>query len=80
MSSYLLIYGRPGNPFSQPAAFPADVYTQLIRCNGNEFPHGVDKVWSFTDCTSNAIMKDAGIIEAFAFDRHFEQMGFIRKP
>ncbi len=39
-----------------------------------------DKKWSFTDCVSYAVMKQFGIQEAFAFDHHFEQMGFIRRP
>jgi predicted nucleic acid-binding protein len=39
-----------------------------------------DKCWSFTDCASYAAMKDQDIDEVFSFDRHFEQMGFIRKP
>ena len=40
----------------------------------------VDKRWSFTDCTSKVIMEQRRIYEVFAFDRHFEQLGFIRKP
>ncbi|MFN7948481.1 MAG: PIN domain-containing protein [Blastocatellia bacterium] len=40
----------------------------------------VDKQWSFTDCVSYVVMKQQGISEAFAFDHHFEQMGFIRRP
>ena len=39
-----------------------------------------DKQWSFTDCTSYVVMKDFGITDIFAFDHHFEQMGFIRLP
>lgn len=39
-----------------------------------------DKKWSFTDCVSYAIMKQRGIEEAFTFDHHFEQMGFLRRP
>jgi hypothetical protein len=39
-----------------------------------------DKMWSFTDCTSKVIMEKLGLVEVFAFDRHFEQMGFFRKP
>jgi uncharacterized protein len=39
-----------------------------------------DKQWSFTDCTSYVVMKDQGITEAFTFDHHFLQMGFIRRP
>jgi len=42
--------------------------------------HNTDKLWSFTDCTSYAAMKKSGIAEAFAFDHHFEQMGFILLP
>lgn len=39
-----------------------------------------DKNWSFTDCTSKVLMGRLKIDEVFAFDHHFEQMGFIRKP
>ncbi len=42
--------------------------------------YNVDKQWSFTDCTSYVVMKDFGITEVFAFDHHFEQMGFILMP
>lgn len=40
----------------------------------------IDKQWSFTDCTSYVVMKHRGITEAFTFDHHFSQMGFIRRP
>jgi predicted nucleic acid-binding protein len=39
-----------------------------------------DKRWSFTDCTSFAIMRELGIAKAFSFDRNFEQAGFDRLP
>lgn len=39
-----------------------------------------DKAWSFTDCVSYVVMKQLGISESFAFDHHFSQMGFIRRP
>ena len=39
-----------------------------------------DKPWSFTDCTSFAVMKDLGIEEAFTFDRNFLEAGFARVP
>jgi len=39
-----------------------------------------DKSWSFTDCISKAVMDLFKIREAFTFDRHFEQMSYIRKP
>lgn len=40
----------------------------------------VDKHWSFTDCVSYVVMKQHEISEVFAFDHHFEQMGFVLKP
>lgn len=39
-----------------------------------------DKRYSLTDCISFVVMRDHGIGRAFAFDRHFEQEGFIREP
>ncbi|HFD40123.1 MAG TPA: PIN domain-containing protein [Anaerolineae bacterium] len=40
-----------------------------------------DKRFSFTDCTSFVIMRRLGLLYAFAFDDHFEQVGrFIRLP
>lgn len=35
-----------------------------------------DKTWSFTDCVSKVVMEKVGLREIFAFDHHFEQMGF----
>jgi len=39
-----------------------------------------DKHFSFTDCTSFAIMKQLGLTNAFAFDHNFEQAGFVMLP
>lgn len=40
-----------------------------------------DKAFSFTDCTSFALMERVGITEVFAFDEHFKQYGnFIVLP
>jgi hypothetical protein len=40
-----------------------------------------DKLWSFTDCVSYAVMKRLGIVEAFALDDDFKQFGFVNvKP
>lgn len=35
-----------------------------------------DKKFSFTDCTSFALMRSWGISEAFTHDHHFAQFGF----
>ena len=39
-----------------------------------------DKRWSLADCVTFVVMRQRGITEALAFDRHFEQAGFIRRP
>jgi hypothetical protein len=39
-----------------------------------------DKEFSFTDCTSFAIMKALSIDTAFTFDQHFSQFGFVKLP
>jgi predicted nucleic acid-binding protein len=36
-----------------------------------------DKEWSLTDCASFNLMRERGLTEALAHDRHFEQAGFI---
>ena len=39
-----------------------------------------DKKYSLTDCISFIVMQQQGINEAFAFDHHFTQAGFITEP
>jgi predicted nucleic acid-binding protein len=40
-----------------------------------------DKTFSFTDCTSFALMEGLGIATAFGFDEHFQQYGqFVLNP
>ncbi len=36
--------------------------------------------WSFTDCTSFAVMQQLGVKKAFAFDQNFSEAGFTRLP
>lgn len=36
-----------------------------------------DKEWSFTDCTSKAVIEKLGLTHAFAFDQHFRQFGTV---
>ena len=36
-----------------------------------------DQRWSLTDCASFLVMEERGITEALAYDRDFEQAGFI---
>lgn len=39
-----------------------------------------DKTYSFTDCTSFAVMNDLAISTSFTFDDHFKQIGFTVVP
>jgi predicted nucleic acid-binding protein len=38
------------------------------------------KSWSFTDCTSFALMRDLSVSEAFTFDAHFREAAFQALP
>lgn len=44
------------------------------------FEAHLDKEWDMVDCCSFAFMRQHGITEAFAFDRHFAQAGFRVVP
>ncbi len=46
----------------------------------NIFEKHPDKDFSFTDCTSFALMQTEAIRNAFTFDRHFNQYGFEVVP
>ena len=46
----------------------------------NIFEKYSDKDFSFTDCTSFAIMEFEKIRTVFTFDKHFSQYGFFLKP
>jgi uncharacterized protein len=56
----------------------------LVRINPADFERATDiyrsyadKLWSFTDCSSFAVMERLKITKAFAFDEHFRQFGSI---
>jgi predicted nucleic acid-binding protein len=36
-----------------------------------------DQAWSHTDCSSFYIMQERDILQALAYDKHFEQAGFV---
>jgi uncharacterized protein len=58
--------------------------TELVRVTEEDFKNALrlyedfaDKEWSFTDCTSYALMQRLEITQAFAFDQHFRQFGTV---
>ena len=44
------------------------------------FRNKSDVAWSFTDCTSFALMKDLSLAQAFTFDSHFSEAGLQKLP
>jgi predicted nucleic acid-binding protein len=57
---------------------------ELVRIAAVDFERAIaiyrsyaDKHWSFTDCTSFAVMERLAVTKAFAFDEHFRQFGSI---
>jgi uncharacterized protein len=68
------------------ATLMSERVAELIFLNKTDFTEAweffrsySDKSWSFTDCTSLALMRRMGVTQAFAFDRHFSQMVGIRR-
>ncbi|HLC01158.1 MAG TPA: PIN domain-containing protein [Candidatus Bathyarchaeia archaeon] len=44
------------------------------------FRKSARKSWSFTDCTSFALMRDLSVTEVFTFDVHFREAAFQALP
>jgi uncharacterized protein len=60
---------------------------QRIRVTQAHYQEALDlflaqgkRSWSFTDCTSFAIMRELGIRKGFTFDRDFREAGFEIRP
>ncbi|MHC5594593.1 MAG: type II toxin-antitoxin system VapC family toxin [Nostoc sp.] len=65
-------------------AFFSDVLTTIyylteedIRQTWQIFRQFSDKNWSFTDCASRVVMNKFYLTQAFTFDHHFRQFGFV---
>lgn len=65
---------------SSKSVHQAWVTPERFRFSLEIFSKSSDQAWSFTDCTSFAIMRELGIREAFTFDADFRQAGFAAKP
>jgi predicted nucleic acid-binding protein len=61
------------NPAMAIAPQTSELYQQALLL----YAQRIDQAWSHTDCASFCIMRDRGITEAFAYDKHFEQAGFV---
>ena len=65
-------------------ALDADPYVTIIpqtdaqvRAAVERYAARGDQRWSLTDCASFLVMEERGITEALAYDRDFEQAGFV---
>lgn len=67
----------------------ASTQNQIIPATADLFQRGIqlfadrsDKEWSVTDCISFIVMRQLGLTDALAADRHFGQAGFraLLKP
>ncbi|QTA87916.1 type II toxin-antitoxin system VapC family toxin [Desulfonema magnum] len=56
------------------------IYDTYLRPAWNIFQKYSDQKFSFTDCTSFAVMKALGLDTAFGFDDHFRIMGLNLIP
>lgn len=80
----LKVRGHAGIAFAVGGAFLAGQACQLEFVQPSDvakawaiFSQRRDKGWSFTDCTSLAVMQRLEITTACAFDDHFRQFGNI---
>lgn len=48
----------------------------LFQKTFDRFKHVQDKEWGLVDCLSMIVAEEAGIVEIFTTDHHFEQAGF----
>lgn len=51
--------------------------TEQFRAAAELYAARADQRWSLTDCASFLVMQERGISEALAYDRDFEQAGFV---
>ncbi|MGH7960890.1 MAG: type II toxin-antitoxin system VapC family toxin [Candidatus Binatia bacterium] len=65
---------------TSPSVQLVQVDEGLFREGWHYFEQHQDKDYSLTDCLSFVVMERFGIETAFAFDQHFVQAGFKRRP
>ena len=58
----------------------AEIDSDLLQHAWEIFVGYEDKVLSFTDCTSFALMRQRRLLEAFTFDNDFKGAGFLSRP
>jgi len=67
------VYSLQQNPAMVITPQTSEIYHQALIL----YAQRTDQAWSHTDCASFCIMQQNSITEALAYDKHFEQAGFI---
>jgi uncharacterized protein len=70
------VSGLEASPSVQPIWVTPTQYQAALEL----FVGQGNRTWSFTDCTSFAIMRELGIRQAFTFDADFREAGFEPQP
>ncbi len=65
------------NTLDSPAIEIVPQTSELFHAALNLYSQRLDQAWSHTDCASFCIMQQQNIQEALAYDKHFEQAGFV---
>ncbi|MDM9383791.1 hypothetical protein QUB80_24200 [Chlorogloeopsis sp. ULAP01] len=69
----ILLINTISNPNIEVVSQTSDLFLSVLKL----YSQRLDLAWSHTDCTSFKIMEQHNILEALAYDKHFEQAGFI---
>lgn len=63
--------------FTNPQIEVISQTEELFKKSLELYKKRLDKQWSLTDCSSFYIMEKQNIVSALAYDKHFQQAGFI---
>jgi predicted nucleic acid-binding protein len=72
-AAFMLIEKSRSNPNIEIVSQTTELFQSALKL----YYQRLDKNWSHTDCASFQIMQQQNILEALAYDKHFEQAGFV---
>jgi uncharacterized protein len=72
IAALMLVNSLRDSPSVEVLPQTPELFQQALQLYGQR----LDQAWSHTDCASFVIMQQRGIVEALAYDKHFEQAGF----
>ncbi|MGF1520756.1 MAG: type II toxin-antitoxin system VapC family toxin [Leptolyngbyaceae cyanobacterium] len=73
IATVALIQKAESNPGIEIVPYTPDLFQQALSL----YKQRPDQAWGLTDCTSFCVMQQRNILEALAYDKHFEQAGFV---